>query len=239
LQRHQSIVVRVVAMSVTVWWASPAHVRPWHDELLTPAERERADAYRRREDRDRFVAANALLRLAVEQWLGHRPQIDRSCIDCGKPHGKPRIVGGPVHASVSHSGAMIAVALSERGELGIDVEQVTDKDIGLLLRYVFSAEELEVLPDPSAVFYRAWTRKESLLKATGEGLRVPMSRLTVLPDCEHNMLDLDPGPGYAAALTMLSPDPITLTELDGALLLLREPGQPVRGEGKVEQEQST
>ncbi|WP_162907743.1 4'-phosphopantetheinyl transferase family protein [Allorhizocola rhizosphaerae] len=206
-------------MSVTVWWASPKHASPWHDELLTPGERERADAYRRREDRDRFVAANALLRLAVEQWLGHRPEIDRACIDCGKPHGKPRVVGAGLHASVSHSGDLIAVALSEQGELGVDVEMVSDKDLKLLLRYVFSAKELEVLPDPLAVFYRAWTRKESLLKATGAGLRTPMSSLTVLPESEYNMHDLDPGPGYAAALTVLSSDPVSVTELDGAALL--------------------
>ncbi len=207
-------------MSVTVWWASPAHARPWHDDLLTPAERERAEAYRRPADRDRFVVANALLRLAAERWLGFPPKVDRACDDCAKPHGKPRIIaGGALEVSVSHSGERIAVALTETGPIGVDVEAVTDKDLGLLLRYVFSPMELETLPDPAAVFYRAWTRKESLLKATGRGLRTAMSKLTVLPDSEHNMHDLDAGPGYAAALTVLSDAPITVTHHDGATLL--------------------
>lgn len=215
-------------MSLTVWWASPAQAQPWHAELLTEAEQQRAAAYRQQADRDRFTVANALLRLAAASVLGTPPELDRACGDCGKPHGKPVIIGSALEASVSHSGQRIAVALSEVGSVGIDVEQIGDRDLSLLLPYVFSPAELAALPDPEASFYRAWTRKESLLKATGEGLRVPMSTLTVLPDSTHNMHDLDPGAGYAAAVTVLSDAAVTITELDGSALLLQEPAQPLR-----------
>lgn len=207
-------------MSVTLWWASPAHVRPWHDDLLTAPERERATAYRRRADRDRFVVCNALMRLALARHLGSPADIDRTCTSCGKPHGKPAVVGHALEISASHSGDWIAVALSARAPIGVDVEEIKPgKDMGQLLNYVFSPSELTLLPDPKAVFYQAWTRKEAILKATGEGLRKPMSGLTVLPECSHNVRDLHPGPGYAAAVAMLDPEPFTVTELDGSELL--------------------
>jgi len=211
-------------MSVTVWWASPAHARDWHEQLLTPAERQRADAYRRRQDRDRFVTANALLRITVARQLGRTPDIDRTCSDCGQPHGKPAVVGGGVDVSVSHSGEWITVALSTNGSVGVDVEQIRpDKDLELLLPYVFSPEELKILPDPPSVFYQVWARKESILKATGEGLRMPMAGLTVLPETTYNVHDLAPRPGYAAAVTLLTPGPVLIQELDGTPLLLDPP----------------
>lgn len=211
-------------MSVTVWWASPGHALPWHRAFLSAAEVKRADAFRRDADRDRFTTANALLHLAAGRHLGAVPAVDRTCTRCGEPHGKPLIEG--LHVSVSHSGDLIAVALTELGPIGVDVEETTrHADIESMLPYVFSGDELAALPDPSEHFYQVWTRKESILKATGEGLHVRMSTLTVLPDPgSHNVRDLiAPRPGYAAAVTVLAADPFTVTEFDGAELLTASP----------------
>lgn len=68
------------------------------------------------------------------------------------PQGaKPFMEGGP-HFSISHSSCRVAVALSERYELGLDIE-----DIGTHGR---SRAELE-----------RWTAVEASLKALGAGLR--------------------------------------------------------------------
>jgi len=65
--------------------------------------------------------------------------------------GKPSLEGGP-YFSVSHSASRVAVALSERHDLGLDLEEV-----GAQGR---SHEELE-----------RWTAVEATLKALGAGLR--------------------------------------------------------------------
>jgi len=65
--------------------------------------------------------------------------------------GKPSVEGGP-HFSISHSAGRVAVALSDRCELGLDIE-----DVGALGR---SRPELE-----------RWTAVEASLKAFGAGLR--------------------------------------------------------------------
>jgi phosphopantetheinyl transferase len=68
------------------------------------------------------------------------------------PEGaKPFLEGGP-HFSISHSSGRVAVALSERHELGLDIE-----DVGAHGR---SRAELE-----------RWTAVEASLKALGAGLR--------------------------------------------------------------------
>ena len=212
-------------MMVTVWWGSPGDARAWHRTFLTPAELQRAEAFRRQADRDRFTTGNALLHLAAWKHLGARPTVKRACARCGEPHGKPTVDGG-VHVSISHSGDLIAVALTELGPVGVDVEDATrHTDIQSMLDHVFSPAELAALPDPSTYFFQAWTRKESILKATGEGLMVRMSTLTVLPEAPgHNVRDLTaPRPGYAAALAVLTNDPFTVTELDGRELLTASP----------------
>ena len=65
--------------------------------------------------------------------------------------GKPSLEDGP-HFSISHSACRVAVALSERHELGLDIEDV--------VTHGRSRAELE-----------QWTAVEASLKALGAGLR--------------------------------------------------------------------
>ncbi len=143
-------------------------------------------------------------------------------------------------ASISHSGEWVVAALTRAGPIGVDVEQVVDLDAASLLDTVLSTEES--LDDATTEdFFRLWTRKESLLKATGEGLALPMSevvvsgahepprllRLGALADPEARMWDLSPAPGYAAALAALGPV-ATLREHYASSLLRGEPGTGAR-----------
>jgi 4'-phosphopantetheinyl transferase len=202
-----------------VWWAAPAMARSWHDDLLTPAERARAAKLVREADRRRLIVGNALLRLALARLLGQKPVIDRSCPDCGAPHGKPRVVGHDVHVSVSHSGARIAVAITQAAPVGVDVEEITDISTDELRRMVVAPHERVAMG-----FFEMWARKEAVLKALGHGLRTPMTSITLTPqgveglDC--TVTPLDAGKGYAAALAVLTAQPVTVSEVDGSALLL-------------------
>ncbi len=60
--------------------------------------------------------------------------------------------------------------------MGIDLEYLTDKKdlLGLAKRF-FTNKEYEIISSlakdkQNEAFYRAWTRKEAYLKATGEGI---------------------------------------------------------------------
>jgi 4'-phosphopantetheinyl transferase len=197
----------------TVWWAAPVDPddAPPLVRLLDGHERERLTRLRRPADRARYLAAHALVRLALggDGTTAAALTFDRTCA-CGEQHGKPVLPGGPGF-SLSHAGDLVGVAVRPDGAVGLDVEQVRSlTDIAAMAEHVHSPAELarDGAPDQET-FFRAWTRKEALLKATGEGLAEPMAAITLAADgavvewAGHGPLwlrDLAPAPDHPAAV---------------------------------------
>jgi 4'-phosphopantetheinyl transferase len=152
--------------------------------LLDADERGRLTRFRRAADRARYLAAHALVRLVLTEGRASAATLrfDRSC-RCGEAHGKPVLPGGPGF-SLTHAGALVGVAVWPHGAVGLDVEQVRDvADLASLATHVHSPAELARGGDTDrAAFFRTWTRKEALLKATGDGLATPMSAITIGAD---------------------------------------------------------
>ncbi|MEJ7833843.1 MAG: 4'-phosphopantetheinyl transferase superfamily protein [Nocardioides sp.] len=136
--------------------------------LLSPDELARAAAGRRSGP---FVAGAVLLRLAVCRRTGVAPEavrVRRCCPECGGFHGRPELPGTGLTASISHSGDLVAVAVTDAGWVGVDVEVVREVPPSLLSR-VLSAHERGLATD-AASFFAIWTIKEALLKASGQGV---------------------------------------------------------------------
>ncbi len=225
-----------------VWCIDPADAPDWCEDLLSGPERARAESLRHVAARRRFTTATALLKVAVAESADDDPwkvELRRECPECRGPHGRPDVVGSTLNVSLSHAGDRVAVALCADGAVGVDVEQViADVDVDSMLGFVLSDAEradfraVHGRPARVQAFFRCWTRKESVLKATGDGLRIPMSNLTVgaphdrarltgfidRPDLVEtaHIVDLDPGPGYVGAVTVLSARPVRVRERDGA-----------------------
>jgi 4'-phosphopantetheinyl transferase len=227
-----------------VWWARRQDAAPRLAHLLDETEQSRHARYRRQEDKDRFLVGCALAKtvLAGYAGTGQDPaaiRFERTCPQCGRPHGKPRAAASDLQHSVSHSGDLIAVAVAH-DPVGIDVEQSDTRrhDTDALARLVFSGAERAALAtaDPAVRvrgFLVAWTRKEAVTKATGDGLRVAFSQVVVAADAgpprvvswpypqppdSVSLLDLDAGPGYLAALAVLGPCR-AVRDRDGSALL--------------------
>ncbi len=137
-------------------------------ERLPPWRREKALRYRFLPDRKRCVLAYMLL------WKGLREEYgltEAPFFDFG-PNEKPFLRSSPeIHFSLSHSGNAVLCALDDR-PVGADVEMVLSRDPEHLLS-VFSEQEREEIlraERPKLRFTELWTRKESFLKLTGQGL---------------------------------------------------------------------
>ena len=98
-------------------------------------------------------------------------------------YGKPLIDG--LEFSLSHSGNLVVCAVSDQ-PVGCDVEEIREAPKGVAKRYFSSGEQLYLSrfagEEYDKVFFQLWTMKESYVKMTGEGLRVPFDAYEVVPE---------------------------------------------------------
>jgi 4'-phosphopantetheinyl transferase len=170
------------AGSVHIWARSVRESALRVFDLLSEDERSRAARFRRREDRERFVAARGFLRQVLAHYTASPPEA--LCFH-QRPGGKPTLgADSEIAFSLSHSGAMVLVAITRDAAVGVDVEMIRAFNVRQVARSCFSDDELEaVVSDSEAdelnAFYRQWTLKEAYFKATGEGLCGSLRGVTI------------------------------------------------------------
>lgn len=236
-------------------WSGDIRARPLSSLVtpLSPAELQRAAAFRREADRRRFVTASWLLRRVAAAQLSIAPAdvvVDRRCAACGGSHGRPKILAGSdnLSVSISHAGNRVAVALCTTGMVGVDIEESAQSSEGVVHWALSEAERrvLNVLPEPERGegFVCMWVRKEAVLKASGHGLRVSPEKVEVSgPDEEPALLSwpLDPDPGdvemshlglggdYVGAVAVLGGErPVGFTESNPEFLRWHGPPEETR-----------
>jgi 4'-phosphopantetheinyl transferase len=151
---------------------------------LDEDERRRAARFVFDIDRRRYVAAHTALRVILGRFLGQDPADLRFTYG---PRGKPRLADAPIDArfNLSHSGDLALVAVAIGREVGVDIDQTrTMSDMSGVAEHAFSPAEralLERTPPESRpeVFFRIWTRKESFIKALGDGMHFPLDGFDV------------------------------------------------------------
>lgn len=121
-------------------------------------------------DIDRYLCAESFLllekMLRENLGLNHCPEFSY------EEHGKPFLKEYPgIHFNISHCRKGVACAISE-SPVGVDIEEIQYD--ALLSQTVLNPEErsaVEMSDEPEVKFTELWTRKESFLKLTGEGIR--------------------------------------------------------------------
>lgn len=208
---------------VHVWWASrdvsPERQRALED-LLDETERQRAARFKRDELSRRFRAGRGILREILAAELRADPRSFHYELE---ERGKPFLPGAGLHFSLSDSGPLVAIAVTRLVALGVDAELAhASRDFDSLMERVLSPRELAWCLDFTAdarvsAFYRIWTRKEALLKATGEGISRSLRAITVIGDdargsprverkegdgASWSLVDFEPAEGFAGAVAL-------------------------------------
>ena len=198
--------------------------------VLSSDETARASRFHFPRDRQRFVASRAFLRTILAGYLAVDPKaISFSYSKKEKPSLGPAHAVSDVTFNVSHSGGVALFAITRRRDIGVDVEQVRrDSDLNAIARRFFSAHEqsqLAVMVPEERIdaFFRCWTRKEAYIKATGDGLSLPLCQfdvslaasetsalLATRPDATEAgrwlLREVPGGAGYIAALCVRGQD---------------------------------
>ncbi|MGM0507031.1 MAG: 4'-phosphopantetheinyl transferase family protein [Bacteroidota bacterium] len=194
--------------------------RDWQNRIddpecfLSEDERNRADRFRFPRDRDLFVAGRHATRLLLAHYTDGTPEtvsIEPNAF--GKPLSDARL-----HFNISHSHDQLFLGFSD-SPIGVDIEK---KDPSMEVErfgelHFARAEYLRMMTNKEVerqdTFFDIWTKKESLVKGIGEGLRIPfkMFNVAVQDGCVqwdipsgHTYGDwyvrgVDVVPGYASA----------------------------------------
>lgn len=228
--RHQSIPAEdwpLPKNQVAHLWHADLDEDRFNVETITSEEEERAWRFRRPLHQKRFIHGRSLLRYLAGHYLQCDPREIRF-VD--GPAGKPGIIHPArtkLYFNVAHSHATILIAFSTAAEIGVDIEwERTLPDETQLVERFFHPDEIaayRALPPSlrSRGFANAWTRKEAVLKACGEGLQGRLDSFSVslepdepcrllLPPHDQNrsvqwtLTAPEIGSGIAAALAAMS-----------------------------------
>lgn len=132
------------------------------------------------EDQLCSAGAGLLLDIGLQQLYGLH---SRELTIAYEGNQKPYLEEAPqVHFNLSHSGTMVMAAFSGY-PIGCDIERIGKMDDRIVKRFYHPEEQkrLSLLDaetqrqEKISLFFRYWTLKESVLKVTGEGMRLPMN----------------------------------------------------------------
>lgn len=192
--------------------------------FLSSEDLARLERYSVAAPREMFLAARGALRFLLGQLLNTGPA--RVNIATHE-HGKPFLPDNPgLFFNISHSRTLALIALA-RHPVGVDVEYLPRHvDFAAVMRRFFSDSERDEwlkfsVPSRQHAFFRGWTRKEALLKATGEGIAgLGHTLISFKPDepralrerpgdpaQSQNWIfgDFCPAPDYQAAVALQAP----------------------------------
>ncbi len=191
-------------------------------QTLSADEIERAGRFFFERDRRHYIAGRGMMRELLGRYLGQASVVLQfRYTDMGKPY----LEEADLRFNLAHSHGLAVLAVARGREVGVDVEYVrSDFEAEALVQNFFSPREiaaLEKMPERLRrdAFFIGWTRKEAYLKGIGKGLSVSLDGFDVsldsgadpiLLETRHDpaqvarwtLRDLQPAPGYAAALAV-------------------------------------
>lgn len=193
--------------------------------LLNEAERAQQLRFHFADDRLRYLATRALVRTVLSRYA---PLAPADWIFTPNAYGRPAIANEHAQArtlsfNLSHTRGLIALAVTRERVLGVDVENLTTRQVsdGIAEHFFSPVEVAELATVPPERrqdrFFEYWTFKESYIKARGMGLSIPLDRFSFhFPDERQVRLSVEadlgddaerwhfwqfrPAPGYLLAL---------------------------------------
>lgn len=153
--------------------------------LLPNDQSERNRRFVRWQDRHSHLLGRMLLKTGLEMH-GFKESClgDLNYCKFNRPYLKDNI-----DFNISHSGCYVICAIGEEVKLGIDVEKIYGVEFKDFKKVMTSEqwEEINHSECPSRAFFQYWTIKESVIKADGRGLSIPLQELHV----KENMVVYD------------------------------------------------
>lgn len=152
-------------------------------KCLSTKEKIQAEQYYASDLSDRYIISHGILRYILSYYTHQLPQdIEFN----HNEYGKPFLKNNDVQFNMSHSHNMVSYIISLDYRVGIDIEFYDSTiDVHGLADLVFTPKEHEFVITLESkkkleFFYNLWTTKESLIKASGQGLSYPINTIEAM-----------------------------------------------------------
>ena len=146
------------------------------EQIISADERAKAMRFRFDSHKKQFIEARGILRTILGKYLQTHPR--QICFKYGE-FGKPFLADewlSEIKFNVSHSGNFALYAVTRYREIGVDIEQINSSFVdNAMISFCLTEQEkayfYTLAPGKRELFFfECWTRKESFLKACGNGL---------------------------------------------------------------------
>lgn len=101
--------------------------------------------------------------------------------------GKPFLKGNSSFFNISHSGDIAVCAISDKSEIGIDIEVISNIEIDDFKPQFTENEWNKIISsnNKKETFFEYWTQKEAVIKAHGDGLTLPLNTFDIVDNITH------------------------------------------------------
>lgn len=149
--------------------------------ILPFDQRKRNQRFVRWQDRHLHLFGRLLLIEGLKQFGFGNNEIDK--LEYNK-NERPFLKNSEIDFNISHSGNYAICAISGKTKVGMDIEEIKPVEFADFKRIFTKREwaEIDNSNDPLMKFYTFWTRKESIIKADGRGLSIPLDSIDVVED---------------------------------------------------------
>jgi len=137
-----------------------------------------------KKDKIRGLIGELLIKNIITEKLG---VISKNIIFNKNPYGKPYLKDyQDFNFNIAHSGEFVVCAIDKQC-IGIDIEKIRDIEYKTIAEKFFAKKELDFILNADekkqlSNFYEIWTLRESLLKADGRGLSIPLKSFSIEVD---------------------------------------------------------
>lgn len=120
-------------------------------------------------------------------------------------YGKPSC-GKDFYFNISHSGEWILCSGSRHNQNGIDIEKISPFNFINVKKIMTGLQwqQINNAANPDSEFFRFWTAKESIIKADGRGLGIPLTEINTdfqigtIENRTWHLIELNNFKGYSA-----------------------------------------
>ncbi len=125
--------------------------------------------------------------------------------------------------NIAHSGDYVICAISTTQKVGVDIEELKTTELSDFQDFFTREEWAKVLNSNKGLqeFYTLWTQKEAIIKASGEGLSIPLKEVSIQEDKasvsneQWHLVQLPLSPDYVSFLaTNSEASPVSLHEIN-------------------------